>query len=158
MNMMIGAAAIGLSADLLQETDPIFRLIEAHRSAQAAMKDSFTVQSRLEGEIPRGKRESQIDQWETKIVDSDDPRWIACQRQVNAACEADTQAALDLIQDAPATIKGAIALLQYVAEAEVDGFEFPDGLVEDEGQKLGKSWSFYLHKNVAKTFAAHVDA
>lgn len=158
MNMMLGATAIGLPVGLAFEADPIFHLIEAHRSAHAAMNDAFSEQSRLEGQIPAGKRESHVDHWETDVVDSDDPRWIACQRRLHAACEADTNAALALIEEPPATIKGAIALLQYVAETEVDGIEFPNGLVTDEDQKAGKSWSFYLHKNVAKTFAAHIDA
>jgi hypothetical protein len=156
MNMMIGAAAIGLSVDTSYEADPIFHLIEVHRSAKAAMDDRFREYARLESQIPRVKRQSRIDHWETTIVDSDDPTWIACQRQLHAACEADTQAAVDLIQEPPATVKGAIALLQYVAEAEEDGFEFPDGLVTDDDQKIGKSWSFFLHKNVAETFATYV--
>jgi hypothetical protein len=38
MNLMIGATAIGAMAELPSAIDPIFRLIEAHRSAMIAAK------------------------------------------------------------------------------------------------------------------------
>jgi len=37
---------------------------------------------------------------------------------------------------------------------EVRVADASDDLVDDEHQKIGKDWSFYLH-NLAATFAAH---
>ena len=158
MNLMVGvtAAVIGSPKYSVSHADPMFDLIEAHREANAAMNASYSEQSRLEEELPNDLTQSMFSAWETTIVETDDPRWIANQRNVHMACEADTETALALIQEPPATVEGAIALLQYVAAIECE-YIFPDGKYEDGDGNEG-SWSFFLHKNLAKTFAAHREA
>jgi hypothetical protein len=158
MNLMVGvtAAVIGSPKYSVSQADPIFDLIEAHREANAAMNASYSEQSRLEEELPNDLTRSMFSAWETTIVETDDPRWTANQRNVHMACEADTETALALIQEPPATVEGAIALLQYVAAIECE-YIFPDGKYEDGDGNEG-SWSFFLHKNLAKTFAAHREA
>ena len=157
MNLMIGgtAAVIGSPMYSASRADPIFDLIEAHRKANAAMNASYSEQSRLEEELPNDLTQSRFYAWETTIVETDDPRWIANQRNVHIACEADTETALALIQDPPATVEGAIALLQYVAAIQCE-YLFPDNTYDDDEGNSG-SWTFFLHKNLAKTFANHLD-
>ena len=155
---MVGvtAAVIGSPKYSVSHADPMFDLIEAHREANAAMNASYSEQSRLEEELPNCLTQSMFSAWETTIVETDDPRWIANRRNVHMACEADTETALALIQEPPATVEGAIALLQYVAAIECE-YIFPVGKYEDGDGNEG-SWSFFLHKNLAKTFAAHREA
>jgi hypothetical protein len=157
MNLMVGvtAAVIGSRMSATSQADPIFDLIEAHRQANAAMDANYREQLRLEEELPQELTRSRFTASETTIVETDDPRWIANQRNVRLACEADTATADALIDAPPATIEGAIALLQYVAGIQCE-YVFPDGQYEDDEGNSG-SWSFYLHKNLAKTFAAHRD-
>jgi hypothetical protein len=155
MNLMIGgtAAVIGSQMRAASQADPIFDLIEAHRQANAALDANFREQSRLEKELPRDLTRSRFTAWETTIVGTDDPRWIANQRNVRMACEADTATADALIDAPPASIEGAIALLLYVAGIECE-YVFPDGKYEDDEGNRG-SWSFFLHKNLAEAFASH---
>jgi hypothetical protein len=157
MNMIASAAAVLTGAISLEtrSSDPIFDLIEVHKSKAKAVRSWVDQHCRLEKELPKGRRQSSVNGWETEIVETDDPLWIEAERNLHQAYEDETEAALALIAEPPPTIAGAIALLQYVAEVEVDGMEFPDGLVESDEQMIGKDWSFYLHKNLAATFAAH---
>jgi hypothetical protein len=107
---MVGvtAAVIGSPKYSVSHADPMFDLIEAHREANAAMNASYSEQSRLEEELPNDLTQSKFSAWETTIVETDDPRWIANQRNVHMACEADTETALALIQEPPATVEGAL--------------------------------------------------
>ena len=155
MNLMIGgtAAVMGSPMSATSQADPIFDLIEAHREANAAMNASYSEQSRLEEELPNHLTQSRFSAWETTIVETDDPRWIANQRNVHRACEADTATADALIDAPSASFEGAIALLQYVAGIECE-YTFPDCKYEDDEGNRG-NWSFFLHKNLAETFASH---
>lgn len=71
-------------------------------------------------------------------------------------CHLETQAACDLASIVPTTMKGALAVLAYAAEVDTDGMGWPDGLVTDQNQKLGRSWYHYMIKNVADGLQANV--
>jgi hypothetical protein len=129
--------------------DPILAAIEVHRTAAAAIKPVLDTQSALERDLPRDKRQSSIDAWEEKIVETDDPRWIDAERAVHDAFGAETDAAIDLLNIHPTTMPGLIALLQYAVAADIDGVSFPDSLMSDDG-KRSRSWQQFLLENIAE--------
>jgi hypothetical protein len=130
-------------------TDPILAAIEVHRMAAAAIKPLLDTQSALERELPRDKRQSSIDAWEEKIIETDDPRWIDAERAVHNAFNAETDAAIYLLNVRPTTMPGLISLLQYAVAADIDGVSFPSDLMADDG-KRARSWQQLLLENTAE--------
>jgi hypothetical protein len=133
--------------------DPILATIEAHRAATAALRSVLDVHTMLERKLPRDKRESSVDAWEEKIVASDDPRWIDCERAVSQAFDAETDAAIEPLNVRPATALGFISLLQYVTAADRDGETWPCELLSDDGSKT-RSWHHFFIENVADMLPA----
>jgi hypothetical protein len=77
-------------------------------------------------------------------------RGLDAEKAVHQLADAETEAAIELINVEPATLAGAAALMRYVAQREAEGLLWPDGLQEeDKPSKCGKDWSFYLHRNLA---------
>jgi hypothetical protein len=128
--------------------DPILAAIEAHRAVTVELHSVLAVQSGLERTLPRDKRQSSIDAWEEKIIATDDPRWIECERAVHATFDAETDAAIELLNVRPATMLGLIALLQYVTDADLDGEAWPRELLSDDGTKT-RSWHHFFVENLA---------
>jgi hypothetical protein len=126
--------------------DPILEAIETHKDAYAAFEAAVRVNFALNDELPKERRRSSITVWETRIVETDDPRWIAAERAVSECSENETAAAMMLINVNPTTLTGAAALLEYVAHERRDE-EWPDELEDDDG----RATSFYreLCQNVA---------
>jgi hypothetical protein len=126
--------------------DPILEAIEAHKGAYAAFVGAVDVNYTLEKDLPKDRRRSSITIWETIIVETDDPRWIAAARSVFEGSHNETAAAMMLINVKPTTLTGAAALLEYVAHERRDE-EWPDELEDDDG----RATSFYreLCQNVA---------
>jgi hypothetical protein len=129
--------------------DPILAAIEVHRTAAAAIKPVLDTQSALERELPRDKRRSSVDAWEEKIVETDDPRWIDAERALHNTFNAETDAAIDLLNVHPTTIQGLIALLEYAVAADIDGVSFPSDLMTDDS-KRARSWQQLLLENIAE--------
>lgn len=149
------AAALAASATVAvpalagaTEADPIFAAIEAHKAAALAFKNILYLQGDLEGELPREKRRSRI-AGEQSIVETDDPRWIEIERDVDRLNEAETDAAIVLVNIAPTTMAGVVALLQYANAADADGCGWPADLQEDVGQKI-RSWHYFLIQMLAE--------
>jgi len=92
----------------------------------------------------------------TRWFRTDDPRWIKCEKSLQALWEADEAAALGLINTEPTTLAGAAALMRYVADLEAKGHSWPSGLQDDDAEptKLGKDWEVYLHRNIAQLLSA----
>jgi hypothetical protein len=162
--VVAGGAALGaalplpLSAATSQGgPDPILAAIEVHRTAAAAIKPILDTQSALERNLPREKRQSNVDAWEEKIVETDDPRWIDAERAVHDAFDTETDAAIDLLNIHPTTMHGLIALLQYAVAADIDGVSFPEGLMSDDG-KRSRSWQQFLLENIAEVLPDMVSA
>jgi hypothetical protein len=132
--------------------DPILAAIEAHRAVTVELHSVLAVQSGLERTLPRDRRQSSIDAWEEKITATDDPRWIECQRAVHAMFDAETDAAIELLDVRPATMLGLIALLQYVTAADSGGETWPSELLSDDGSKT-RSWHYFLIEAVADVLA-----
>jgi hypothetical protein len=123
--------------------------IEGHRAAYVAFSAELERQYALEEELPEERRKSSIDSWETetKIVETDDPRWIDAEKAWRQASEAETDAAIKLVNVRPCTPAGILALLEYVLLCERRGDAWPQGLVDDNDK--ARSWYYFLIENIA---------
>jgi hypothetical protein len=83
----LGAVALhnsrkGRSHVAAVEPDPIFAAIEKHRNAEQSFSDAVSLNSRLQEVIPAGRREWNFRDEATR-PESDDPSWIASEREVD---------------------------------------------------------------------------
>jgi hypothetical protein len=113
------------------EADPIFAAIEAHRKAVAAHSEAVGTEMALEISLPADRRRSRITVWEEKIVETDDPRWLAAIRAVSAASDSMDDLAINLLNTEPTTVAGIEALLSYFANQEEA--LFPGEVRNDDG-------------------------
>jgi hypothetical protein len=137
--------------------DPILAAIEAHRAITVELHSVLAAHSGLERTLPRDKRQSRVDAWEEKIIATDDPRWIKCERAVHATFDAETDAAIELLNVRPATMLGLIALLRYVTAVDRDGETWPRDLLSDDGAKT-RSWHHFFIENLADILPGMVQA
>jgi hypothetical protein len=140
------AAPVGLP-------DPIFETIEAHKAARAAVASVLDAHTILEKESPRERRCSDVNVWEEKIVETDDPRWIECERAVMRAWEAEDNAAIDIVCIQPTTRAGFLALLDHAIAYDTDGSGWPRGLQSDDGKRT-RDWHRFLPENLLAGKAA----
>ena len=131
--------------------DPILEASEGHKAAYVAFTAELGRQYALEKELPKERRKSSIDAWETKIVEADDPRWIEAEKAVRQASEAETDAAIKLVDVRPCTTAGILALLEYVLLCERRGDAWPQGLADDNDKD--RSWYYFMIENVATALA-----
>jgi hypothetical protein len=154
--MICGAASHSPRASRLgTEADPIFSAIDDHRKAAAAYDAICVVTDDLEEAIPKEKRRTRVARLddERKIVETDDPRWIAHEVALADAGSAESDAECDLATVAPTTLQGIVALMKYATEVEERGCAWPTDLYDPEEPeyKLGRSWHFFMHRNVVRT-------
>jgi hypothetical protein len=128
--------------------DPIFLAIELHKAAKAAFYSCVLHHSKLETSIPFELRRSNINAHGETIVATDDPRWIAAERDVDRLGDAEIDAACALVSIAPTTTAGVIALLQYAVEADTDGHSWPTDL-RDDADTISRSWHHFLIEMLA---------
>jgi hypothetical protein len=112
------AALPPAAAALTLEADPIFAAIEAHRQAYTAIVADLRRHSALEEELPQEKRQTFIHAHEEKIIETDDPRWIAAERALSDGWNVIEDAGCDLVNIEPTSVAGVVALLHYVADQE----------------------------------------
>jgi hypothetical protein len=129
-----------LAQDGPGEADPIFAAIEAHQASFAYVIVAIDAQEAVEDELPKERR---------RRNEEADPRWIASQKAVSAAWEAESGAAIKLINIRPTTPAGIIALLNYAISADRDGETWPEELVADDGETI-RSWHYFLIQNLAE--------
>jgi hypothetical protein len=127
--------------------DPILEAIEGHRAAYAVFAAEVSRNGKLDAELSIDRMRSTINRWESTIVKTDDPRWIESETELARTSEAETDAAIKLVDVRPTTAAGIIALLEYVLLCERRGDGWPDGLV-DENDKP-RSWHYFLMENLA---------
>jgi hypothetical protein len=149
--MPVPAAALG------RVPDPILEAIEAHKAARATWLEWVCRHSDLEQELPKEKRQSNIDVWEELIIFADDPRWIEAERELKRTSDLESDAAIVLLTVQPTTLAGILALLNYAVEADADGVGWPDALESDDGQ-ITRHWQFFLIEGVAEALAGMVSA
>jgi hypothetical protein len=145
----VAASAVVTVPALAIEADPIFAAIEAHKAAKAVFYSAISDACTLENLLPPELRQSFIDPDQTKIFETDDPRWIKNTRDYHRLSDAETDAACALVGAAPTTIAGVIALLQYANAADTDGYCWPSDLQSDDGKKT-RSWQFFLIEMLAE--------
>src|SRR5207249_680611 len=80
---------------------PILEAIEGHRAAYAAFDAAVRLNGKLDEELSSDRTRSKINQWETTIVKTDDPRWIESQIEWERTSEAETDAAIRLVDVRP---------------------------------------------------------
>ena len=122
----------------LRVPDPIYAAIEAHKTARAAFEASVSRHSALDRELPIEKGRSRISAWEETIVETDDPRWIECERTLTRCMDAESDAACVLVSILSTTMAGVVALLRYAVDADTDGEGWPPVVESDDGQT--RSW------------------
>jgi hypothetical protein len=129
--------------------DPILAAIEAHKAAYAAFENAVRRHGRLEEELPRDRRRSSVDVWQERIVETDDPRWIASEREVMAEIDAEADAAAVLVTVRPTTRAGLFALLQHALMHDTDGTMWPQDLQSDDGASR-RTWQYFLIANLVE--------
>jgi hypothetical protein len=132
--------------------DPTLAAIEAHRRAVAAYNAFCIQQDQLEEEIPREKRQTQYGADETdEVIETDDPRWIAFQRELERLYQDESEAECALADIVPTTLRGVISLLNYAAEVEKIRGTWADNLLDPEQPtERARSWYYFVHRNLAE--------
>ncbi|TWI07885.1 hypothetical protein LPJ38_03145 [Bradyrhizobium daqingense] len=129
--------------------DPIFAAIEAHKHIHERLAKEVSKHSELEQEIPLEKRQSEVNPWEDEfIVETDDPRWIASERALLKAFDAEIEAACALCEIRPKTRPGLMALLNYALTHDKDGHGWPRALESGDSRNITRSWHHFLIENV----------
>ena len=159
-----GGAALGMALPLPSPAatpqgvpDPIYAAIEAHKAARAAVVPIIDAHQALESELPREKRRSNVDVWGEQIVETDDPRWIECERAVMRAWDAEEETAIALVCIQPTTREGFLALLDHAVAYDTDGSGWPTGvgLIDDDGKRT-RDWHQFLIENLLASKAVLV--
>jgi hypothetical protein len=149
MNMLVSTVISGTAVTSTSaEADPIFAAIEDHKAARAAWCKWVYTHGDLENELPREKRQSSLNAWGDKLVETDDPRWIECERAVIKTSDTEVDASITLVDVTPTTRSGIIALLQYAVSNDTDGEGWTRDLVGDDGRT--HCWQHFLLENVLK--------
>jgi hypothetical protein len=155
-----GGAAVGMAlplpvsaGDSGRVPDPIYAAIEAHKAAFAKLKFVLDAHTALEVELPREKRRSNVDAWGEEIVETDDPRWIECERAVMRTWDAENEAAIALVCIKPTTRAGLIALIEHAVAHDTDGESWPRSIPSDDGQRT-RDWHYFLLENLVAVHRA----
>jgi hypothetical protein len=88
-----------------------------------------------------------VDIWEERIVETDDPRWIECERGVMRAWDEEEKTAIDLVCIQPTTKAGFFALIEHAIVHDVDGEGWPRELQSDDGERT-RCWHQFLLENL----------
>lgn len=125
------------------------------QKAVAAYDAAVHREANLETIIPREKRKTCSAE---EIVESDHPRWIGYQQELDRLTEEEMEAESELASVVPTSLKGVVSLLEYSVEIE-KGIGFRHNLFDpdDEEQKVGRSWYYFANNNLLealKTIAA----
>lgn len=152
--VVAGSTALGIplraTAEPLQgPPDPILAAIEKHRAIYAAHEDAVRRNFALEEELPEDRRQSRYGYGSGKeIVETDDPRWIASQKEVDELSTAEIDAAAEIVDIKPTTLAGALALLKYTMQHEERNDEWSAMFNDDQGNS--RSWYYFLCQNLVK--------
>lgn len=164
MNMIVNASALASASKVLADNvDPVFAAIDAHKIATARVAETSSVYNDLDAKQLAG---------DDSVIAEHRAAYAASQN----ACEAQDEAAVALSDVTPTTIKGTIALLQYVDDFNrgkfghyqgrqscfTEHYQWPHELVSDEvkdhrGRELPLPYPYWIMMNVQRalqTFAA----
>ena len=96
----------GAAGGSVQALDPILEAIEAHKVAHIKWVSWVDCHCKLESELPAERRCT--DTSRDIIVQTDDPRWIEAESQLDLAGDAEIEAAYALIEVIPTTRPGLL--------------------------------------------------
>lgn len=151
---MIANAAAG-SARGAAAVDPVFEAIERHREAFSVWGATLAEQDRLEGILPRERRE-----WSPSMnnlmppEDCDDaPEWIANQHADWAHCNDESSTLCKLVSTVPATAAGIAALVRYVREHRDNGNDLESRFSGEYDRETGEA----VYVDVSATFLNTLD-
>lgn len=144
-------AAAPMAALAGTEPDPIFKLIEAHKSAQAEYEAACEQYSDMELSIAKPQRKGVFNANGVTVDTGDDPRWTeACIRFHHAYEVADT-IAFQLANAEPTTIAGVAAVLKYASEFTEKGHLWPDEYSSFTDDSV--CWEHQLNRTLASAVA-----
>ena len=161
MNALVSVASVSAAAAVApptlaagaQPSDPIFAAIEKHRAAWRAYEAACNDQSRLEESLPKAQTRwhPRREELSTPPPDGAHPDWVRVVSADWAAWDAHLDATLAMIDVAPTTIAGAIALLRYFHDFVIAGGEWPADFVDDvdDPDAEARPCSWFLHRHVA---------
>jgi hypothetical protein len=118
--------------------DPIFAAIERHRIAEREYGDILSQQSKMEEELPKHLRQSDIRplMGVNNVVETDDLRWIVAERKSQEAGEKTAECGRALVETRPTTLEGVKALLRYVTEFIGDDLDVTNGVLANVAKAL----------------------
>lgn len=149
MNMAVSAAALSVSTSLTTEVDPIFAALDAHKRAVAAYNALVHQEDSIEKTIPPERRRTRSAE---EIIEKDDPRWISYHQNLDRLADAEIEAECQLASVVPTSLNGVIALLEYSVEIEKGiGFRQSYFDLDDEKQKIGRSWYYFANRNLIES-------
>jgi hypothetical protein len=128
--------------------DPIFAAIEAHRNAEAAYDVQCRQNDHLEAEICSEKRRTKG----AEIVETDDPRWIAFEQELDRLGDIELGAEAELANVVPTTPAGVVALLKYAADHEKRGCQWRD--LCNENDQTQCTWYEAVLQNIVEGLKA----
>lgn len=112
--------------------DPIFVAIDVHKATCDAVHAELNQHIALERVGIKGRVDAKHDR-----------ELAACEARMDGALDEQTAAACALVNIAPITMSGLMALLQYAITADTDGKMWPD-LVDGEPDGKTRSWHRFL--------------
>jgi hypothetical protein len=121
--------------------DPIYAAIEAHKAACVVVLAALDRFSVFENELQANRRLRKEDRREDERR-----RGEEIEAALDQAHDAETNAACVLVDNAPTTMAGVLALLAYASAVGTDGVGWPPELDEDDGDgcAITRSWHFFL--------------
>jgi hypothetical protein len=141
---------------MTENDDPIFALIERHKTMVAAFDAAIQEQSDAEETLPKSQRQSTINRYGVTFVRSDAPRWKAALHSVDATGDAMHLTGLALLDCEPKSPAGALALLSYMVE-HIDRYGeamgFPDRLLQDGVEPGCRSPEFFAMQNAVSALS-----
>jgi hypothetical protein len=120
------------------------------------------VHGALENELPSWRRQSLVTRPEERIVEEDDPRWIASERAVLAKSDLMQDAVIAIVYTLPTTMIGVATLIKYYNDvALTEGWDrggpWPDEIYDDEDEKVGEDGApmeYFVLRNVYTALAS----
>jgi len=135
--------------------DPIFAAIEAHKAACVVVIAAVGRYSVFEHELQANARLRKDARLEDERRQGEE-----IEAAIDQAWDAVTGAACVLVDEAPTTMAGVLALLAYASAVDTDGEGWPRELDEDDGEGcvITRSWHFYLVERLIETLPGLVSA
>jgi hypothetical protein len=119
------------------------------------LREVLAVRAALEDELPSELRRSSYTVWRNETFETDDSRWIRCERAVDSAHDAERDAAIAMVNIIPATLGGALAVLKYAVSTDNDDREmWPDDLEGDDNSGKSHSWYHFLAENLVTALSS----